>query len=332
MRKIRFALCLLAALCLTAGCGARAPKKWERQVFYFDTVVQLSFYAGKDGAKLMDGCLQICQRLQKTFDRTDAESELYAINHRTKQELDVSEDMAKLIAVGLQYYELSGGSFDITVAPLLELWDFKSEDGRVPDAADIREACAAVDAGAVHLNGRTLTFDRPDTMLDLGALVKGYAADLLKEYLVSGGVSSGLLDLGGNVLTIGEKPDGSAWRIGVQKPFAARGETAAILNVSDQCLVSSGIYERYFEQDGRIYHHILDPATGYPAENRVQGVSILCASALTGDALSTTCLALGEEKGPELIARMDGAEAVFVLDDGELLFTDESLKEQNGGR
>ena len=154
-------------------------------------------------------------------------------------------------------------------------------------------------------------------MIDLGALVKGYAADEMAAYLKSEGVSSGLINLGGNVLTIGSKPDGSMWRIGIRKPF----DSDAIIDtveVSDQTVVSSGVYERYFEQDGVIYHHILDPDTGYPIENGIWGDSIICSSSLQGDALSTTCLALGVEKASELIESLDGVEAVFINDRLEL--------------
>jgi thiamine biosynthesis lipoprotein len=209
------------------------------------------------------------------------------------------------------------GAFDITVAPLSDLWDFKSPDASIPDAEDIAKEAAKVDASKVHLDGNTLSFDSRDTMIDLGALVKGYAADEMAAYLKSEGVSSGLINLGGNVLTIGSKPDGSMWRIGIRKPF----DSDAIIDtveVSDQTVVSSGVYERYFEQDGVIYHHILDPDTGYPIENGIWGDSIICSSSLQGDALSTTCLALGVEKASKLIESLDGVEAVFINDRLEL--------------
>lgn len=329
MKKKRYFLpVLIAVLCLLAGCGTQAePEKFEKTTLYFDTVITISFYTDGDGDALMERCMQMCDAFEKTFSRTDEDSELYAVNHRTTDRVEVSSGISALVETGLAYYEKSGGKFDITVAPLSDLWDFKSEDARVPDADAIAAALAKVDASRVHVEGNTLVFDSPDTMIDLGALVKGYAADALKKYLTGEGVQSGLINLGGNVLAIGAKPDGSDWRIGIQKPFADYSETAAVVRVQDKTVVSSGIYERCFEQNGKLYHHILDPDTGYPVENDIEGVSIICDSSLLGDALSTTCLALGTQAAQELIAQTEGAEAVFVLKNGDILYTDESLRE-----
>lgn len=315
-------------LCLIAGCSAKKwPEKFEKTALYFDTVIGITFYARENGEQLMQSCMQICDSAEKTFSRTDAESELYAVNHRKTDQVEVSGDIAELVSVGLDYYEKSGGKFDITVAPLSDLWDFKSEGARVPAREKIEAARAKVDAAKVHVEGNTLIFDDPDTMIDLGALVKGYAADRIKTCLTDGGVKSGMINLGGNVLTIGEKPDGTKWRIGIQKPFAQHSELAASVEAADQSVVSSGIYERYFEQDGKIYHHILDPDSGYPVENEIDGVTIICDSSLQGDALSTTCLAVGLEQAQKILEETDGAEAVFVLENGELIFTDESLSQ-----
>lgn len=323
-----FAAVLAAVLCLFAGCGAQPePKKFERTTLYFDTVVTVSFYAGENGEELMQHCMDMCAQFERVFSRTDSGSELYAVNHRTENRVEVSKGIAELVTVGLDYYEKSGGKFDITIAPLSDLWDFKSEDAAVPEMERIAQAAAKVDAGKVHVEGSTLIFDSPDTMIDLGALVKGYAADAIKKYLVGEGVTSGLINLGGNVLAIGSRPDGGKWNIGIQKPFGDYSETAAVVKVEDQTVVSSGIYERYFEQDGILYHHILDPDTGYPAKSDIEGVSIICDSSLTGDALSTTCLALGSEQAEELIRQTEGAEAVFILKNGEVRYTDETLKQ-----
>lgn len=322
---------LIAAACLF-GCGARPePEKFERTALYFDTVVQITFYTEGDGDALMDHCMGLLDGFEKTFSRTDPESELYAVNHREEQRVEVSGDLAELVRAGLSYYECSEEKFDITVAPLTDLWDFKSEDARVPDKDAIRQALAKVDASKVHVEGNTLLFDSPDTMLDLGALAKGYAADRLKEYLTGAGAEHGLINLGGNVLTIGARPDGSKWRIGVQKPFAEHTETAAVVRVEDQTVVSSGIYERYFEQDGNLYHHILDPDTGYPADSDLQGVSVICDSSLEGDALSTTCLLLGYEKATKLILQREGAEAVFLTEEDVSATKGCDLAEKNAG-
>ena len=289
-----------AGLLLSVCMHAEAKQKdYTAANFFFDTVISLRITADENGQELLNHCMDMCRNYEHIFSRTDESSELYAVNHRNTDTVEVSDELAYLIGVGLEYYEISEKKFDITVAPLSDLWDFKSPDASIPDAEDIAKEAAKVDASKVHLDGNTLSFDSRDTMIDLGALVKGYAADEMAAYLKSEGVSSGLINLGGNVLTIGSKPDGSMWRIGIRKPF----DSDAIIDtveVSDQTVVSSGVYERYFEQDGVIYHHILD------------------SSSLQGDALSTTCLALGVEKASELIESLDGVEAVFINDRLEL--------------
>ena len=295
-----------AGLLLSVCMHAEAKQKdYTAANFFFDTVISLRITADENGQELLNHCMDMCRNYEHIFSRTDESSELYAVNHRDTDTVEVSDELAYLIGVGLEYYEISEKKFDITVAPLSDLWDFKSPDASIPDAEDIAKEAAKVDASKVHLDGNTLSFDSRDTMIDLGALVKGYAADEMAAYLKSEGVSSGLINLGGNVLTIGSKPDGSMWRIGIRKPF----DSDAIIDtveVSDKTVVTSGVYERYFEQDGVIYHHILDPDTGYPIEN------------LQGDALSTTCLALGVEKASKLIESLDGVEAVFINDRLEL--------------
>ncbi|MFQ9396278.1 MAG: FAD:protein FMN transferase [Lachnospiraceae bacterium] len=206
-------------------------------------------------------------------------------------------ETSELIQIGLSYGELSEGAFDISIEPVSSLWDFTSGDAVIPDEKELAEAVALVDYRKVHVNGNTVTFDTPGMGLDLGAIAKGYIADRIKEYLKKEGVEHALINLGGNILCLGDKPEGTAFRIGVQKPFGEATETLTICPIEDQSLVSSGTYERFFRKDGRIYHHILNPKTGYPYDNGLTAVTIRSDDSLTGDALSTTVFALGEEKG-----------------------------------
>lgn len=326
MRRILLGI-LVLTFCFSSAASAE-QKLYKTVALYFDTVIQISFYADDSGAELMKQCLNALASYEKTFSRMDSESELYAVNHRDTDAVEVSSDLAYLIETGLAYYEKSGGKFDITIAPVSDLWDFKSKDAAVPEEAKIKEALTKVGAENVKVENNTVYFADDGTMIDLGALVKGYAADQLKEYLTSQGVTSGVLNLGGNVLTIGADPDGKPWEIGLQKPFAGYSTMKEIVEVTDQTVVSSGIYERYFKQDDKIYHHILDPGTGYPVENEIEGVAIICDSSLLGDALSTTCLALGLDEATELIAQTEGAEAVFFLKNGETVYTDERMEQK----
>ena len=190
----------------------------------------------------------------------------------------------------------------------------------MPPSSAIEAAVKTVDYHGVTLDteNNTVLLQNRDAKIDLGGIAKGYIADRMKELLISRGVQNAIINLGGNVLVLGNKPDGSAYHIGIQKPFAEEGTPLAELPLSDASLVSSGIYERYFEKDGKLYHHILNPATGYPVLNNLLGVTIRSPLSVDGDALSTICFALGLNDGLALIESIPDTEAVFITDDYEL--------------
>ena len=206
--------------------------------------------------------------------------------------------------------------------PLTSLWDFTAANPVVPPADEISAAVKKVGYQNLELNDDTLTFLSPDTTVDFGAIAKGYIADRMKEYLMKQGVNSAIINLGGNVLCIGKKPDGTPFKIGLQKPYADRNETIETLNIEDMSVVSSGVYERHFVKDGVNYHHILNPRDGYPYENGLVSVTILSKLSVDGDALSTTCFSMGLEKGMELLNSMDDVYGVFITDDDKVHYTD----------
>ena len=309
-------ICGLALLTSLAGCGRSAAAEetvLTEEGLYFDTAISITVAADSEaaGEEVLNGCMELCQEIENTFSRTDPDSELYRVNHREADTVQISDDLAEVIGFGLQFYEISGGKLDITVAPVLELWNFTDGEARLPDPGELQAALEKVDGSSVHLTGNTLAFDCSDTELDLGALAKGYAADRLKAYLEEEGIESALINLGGNVHTLGSRPDGSDWRVGIQRPFADRGVTDQVVEVSGKSVVSSGIYERYFELDGVIYHHVLDPDTGYPVQNDLAQVTIVCDNSMLGDALSTTCLLLGQEEAEKILETYPDVQAVF---------------------
>ena len=177
------------------------------------------------------------------------------------------------------------------------------------------------DKGRVIFDGQDITLPSDDIQFDVGAIAKGYIADRLKDFLVKKGVNSAIINLGGNVLCIGSKPDGTPFKVGIQKPFADRNETEAVMDITGKSVVSSGIYERCFKQNGKLYHHILNPKTGYPYDNSLISVTIISDQSVDGDALSTTCFALGLEDGLKF-AEKKGVQAVFITEDYELHYTD----------
>ena len=173
----------------------------------------------------------------------------------------------------------------------------------------------------LSLSGNTLTFLSPDTSIDLGAIAKGYIADRMKEQLLEAGAKSAIINLGGNVLCVGSLPDGAPFRIGLQMPFADYEETFETLGISDLSVVTSGVYERSFTVDGTLYHHILNPKTGYPYDNGLIAVTILSGESVDGDGLSTTCFSLGLEEGLKLAESLEGVEACFIDSDYRVHYT-----------
>ncbi len=293
--------------------------------FKLNTVVTVTVYDSQD-QEILDGALALCDEYERIFSRTLPESELYRLNEGQLQEdggnYSLSDPLAELTAAGLYYGDLSDGAFDISIAPVSSLWDFTSGEGTVPDSEAIAEALELVNYRDVTLEGNALHFAKEGMQLDLGAVAKGYIADRIKDYLLEQGVESAIIDLGGNILCVGSRPGGDPFRIGLQRPFASRSETVATVEITDKSVVSSGIYERYFEEDGVLYHHILNPATGYTYDNGLVSVTIISDKSVDGDGLSTSCFALGLEKGMELIDSLPDVQAVFITEDGELHFSE----------
>ena len=307
------AWCLALCLCLSGclwGCGGSGESAAEGNGFYFDTEISIQI-TGKDPEELLDGCFSLCGQMETVFSRTREDSELYQVNHRSEDHVLLSEDLAAVVKTGIEFYELTGGKLDITVGPLCEIWDFTGEKNEPPSQEEIREALEKVDGSSIRLEGRILYFERQDTILDLGALAKGYISDKLKEYLKAAGVESALINLGGNVMTVGSKPDGSPWTVGIQKPFAPRGTYEKTVSVEDRAVISAGTYERYYEWQGQQYHHILDPDTGYPARTEYAQATIISSSGLLGDALSTSCLLLGREGAEALTGQFPDTELIL---------------------
>lgn len=291
--------------------------------FFMSTVVTISLYDYGDD-DVIQGCFDICDKYEHLLSRTLETSEIYRLNHADPSEFpfEVSDDTAELLSKALYYAELSGGAFDPSIAPLAELWNIMAENPRKPSDAAIQALLPHISYKDIVLEGNKVTLTDPHAAIDLGAIAKGYIADRIKDYLLSEGVNSAVINLGGNVLLVGSKPDGSVFKIGVQKPFEHYSETIAVAGVKDLSIVSSGIYERFFREDGVLYHHILNPFTGYPYVNDLTSVTIISPLSVDGDGLSTTCFALGLEKGLELINSMDGVYAMFITEDNELHYSE----------
>lgn len=314
------AVFLSAAIVLTGCSTPPANETVSKSGMYFDTVVKIEISGLKDSS-IMDHCFDLCKQYENMFSKEIETSEISKINSAKGTPVEVSAETASLIKKGLYYSELSGGAFDITIAPVSELWDFRGDKKEIPPQEAITEALTHVGYQNVTVDGNTVTLADPEAALDLGGIAKGYIADQLKAYLKKEGVKHALINLGGNILVIGNQPNGNDYKIGLQKPFDEQNTAITTVSVHDQSVVSSGIYQRYFKIDGKIYHHILNPQTGYPYENNLLGVTIISDQSADGDALSTTCFALGLEKGMELIKSIDHTEAIFITDDYQLHYS-----------
>lgn len=314
---------LLAVLLLLPALSACKEKEITQQsqvVFYFDTVTTINIYTNDD--KLLSDVEEECLRYERLLSKTVEGSDVWNINHANGQRVAVSEETRALIMMALGYSRQSGGRFDITVEPCVALWDFTGEGmGILPDAGELAAAAEKVDWTQVDVNEDGVMI--PAGMsIDLGAIAKGYISDMIAKFLMDRGVTSGYLNVGGNVRAIGSKPDGSPWRIGIQDPEGARDQSiVGVVTLSGDSVVTSGIYERGFVVDGVCYHHILDPETGWPVQNELAGISIVTENACMADALSTTVFTMGLEEGTAFIEGLAGVDAIFVTREGDVTWT-----------
>ena len=228
----------------------------------------------------------------------------------------IHDDTFRLLEKAVKFGRQTQGAFDITINPLVQLWGINKKGDFVPSEAEIQESLALVDYRSVHLDHQSTSCSlaKKGQSIDLGGIAKGFAADEVRKILIENGVQSALIDLGGNIATVGNHPDGGSWKIGIQNPLAPRGEYAACLSVSDRTIVTSGSNERFFMKDGIRYHHIIDPRTGKPAQSSVLSVTAIGNNSVYADALTTAFFILGPEKSFPLI-RQFHVEAVFIMKD-----------------
>lgn len=318
----RFIACMmsLALLISLAGCKSEQQlTKAESALFSMNTYMTFTAY-GEHAQAALDESITLIERLESLWSVTDEESEIYKANHNGGQALSVSQETADLIAFALEMAQKTGGALDPTVYPVLTAWGFTTDNRRVPPDEQIEGLLEAVGYDRIQLEGTSLTV--PEGMeLDLGAVGKGYTADLVTEVLSSHGVESAVISLGGNIQVIGSRPDGNDWRIGIQAPWEEGN--LGVLEVSDAAVVTSGGYENYFEdENGNIYCHILDPSTGYPVDNGLKAVTIIGKEGRLCDALSTALFVMGAEQAEAYWREHGGFDMMLITDKNEIMITD----------
>ncbi len=308
---------LLTAVVLLFGTAAcrRAPRA-TRTEFALDTVVSVTIYEADtaDTEGVLDRCFEEIKRLEGLFSATIPNSDVARINASGGAPVDVALETAELLRESLRISELSDGAFDITLRPVIELWDFSGNSG-VVDPVLLPHALRTVDYQGVLVEGQTVTLLNGGAV-DLGGVAKGYIADRVNAVLAEHGVTEAMIDLGGNIVVRGGK-NGKDWRVGIKDP-AETSQLCAVVTGRDVSVVTSGIYERGFTADGVRYHHILSPHTGMPVQNGLASVTVVCQNSATADALSTACFVLGEQQGLALVESLDGTEALFVRQDGTM--------------
>ena len=315
--KKYFISAMLSALLFLTGCSAESsPEPVQGTFFAMDTVMDFTIY-GESG--LIDQSESLITSLESLVSVTDTGSELYAINQTGSGTL--TGKASSLMEQTLEICRRTDGALDLSIYPIVRAWGFTTGSYQVPDEAEIQALLPLVDYRKIQYDAATGTVTLPEGMeIDLGSVAKGYAGQLAAQMLREHGVQSALLNLGGNVQTVGAKPDGSPWQIGIKDP---QGEDAMmVLSVEDQAVVTSGGYERYFEQDGQTYWHIMDPSTGHPADSGLISVTIVGDEGVVCDGLSTALFVMGLEKAADLWAQSDDFEAVFVTASGEVYITE----------
>lgn len=304
-------LILLLILLLLPVFGCSAQTVSSAVGFACDTVVTIRAYAPQE---TVDDALRLVSDYERVLSKTVENSDVWKLNHAAGQPVEVNPETAELLRLAVAISADCDGALDVSIAPLSALWDFTAESPSLPDADALQNAAALVDYRNIVIEGNTVTL-RNGASVDLGGVAKGYIADRVAEFLKQSGVRHACINMGGNVLVFGGKPDGTAWQIGVRDPNGTPEQSEEVLSLTDGAVVTSGNYERFFELDGVRYHHILDPKTGMPVQNGLASVTILTGQSALADALSTACFVLGPEASEPLLLRY-GARAIFLFTDG----------------
>lgn len=317
---------LVFVICVTfvipqTSCGLH--EKVEDTGFYLDTTctIEIDNMNKSKATALIDEAFKECRRYEQLFSRTIKGSDIYKINHAQGKPVKVAPETIELINDALSICKETDGLFDITVGQLTSLWNFSSENPKVPAQADIDKALSTVNYKNIIVKDDTVQLKNPDTWLELGAIAKGFIGDKLSMYLRDNGVTSGLINLGGNIITLGQADDGKGpWAIGIAAPYTHQQEVVGKVDMIDETLVTSGVYERYFEENNKKYHHVLNPKTGYPVKTDILGISIRGDenNSTWCDGYSTTCLLLGSKKAKEYMKEKKDFSYAIITTDGNI--------------
>lgn len=339
MKKEFFLISILIVMStFFVGCSRQKTPLTKTGV-YFDTVISITLYES-NSSKLIDECFEIAKSYENLFSKTIPESDISRINN-SNDWVQINKETFDLIESTFKYEELSGGKFSVVCGALVDLWDIPGRsailsnnidtvdnkslqlDHFLPTDAEIKKSISLCGHDKINMDPSTnsVRINTNGASLDLGAVAKGYIADKMKEHLVACGVESGIIQLGGNVLTIGNNitKDDGLYHIGITKPFSDSNEVITSVATADESVVTSGNYQRYFEYNGKIYHHIIDLTTGYPADTSLNSVTVVCSSSTEADIMSTVLFLSGKNKGAELVDSLNLTNVVFIDSNNQIL-------------
>lgn len=319
LRLIMTASVLLLAFSLS-GCGTQTV---SRECFAMDTVMTLSASGDQAEQALTEAEAEL-YRLDRLFSISSATGDIAQLNRSGSA--SVSDETGQLLTRALSFSEQTDGAFDPTIYPVAQLWGFYSGAFQVPSDTKLQAALKHVGWNRCHLDGSSVTLEE-GTQLDLGAIAKGYASARVAQIIQNAGVSSANLSLGGNIHVVGSKPDGSDWKVAIADPDDP-SDYAGILQVQDTAVVTSGGYQRYFEENGTVYHHILDPKTGYPARSSLNSVTVISQDDVLADALSTALFVMGPEQAADYWRQAEEAFEVIFLTDSHTILCSEGIADR----
>lgn len=275
------------------GC---AQKKASSTEFALNTVISITAYGDKSD-EAINAAFKEIKRIENLLSCHLENSEISKINKNAYMSpVEVSDETISVLKKTLAFSEKTNGAFDITIKPLADLWNITTENPIVPEVSKIQATLPDIGYDGIVITGKAVSFAKKGMQIDLGGAAKGYCADKAAEILISYGIKDAIVDLGGNIYALGKNEQGKKWRIGLQDPSLDRGDHFAVEELSDKTAVTSGSYERYFEKDGRIYHHILNPMTGEPADSGLISVTVISDNSFEADMLSTAVFVMGEDE------------------------------------
>ncbi len=301
--------------------GDASDEEASKDIFAMDTYMTVTAY-GDQAQEAVDEAGAEIERLDELLSTGNEESEIAKLNQSGSATL--SEDAGYLVERALELNEETDGAFDIAIYPVMEAWGFPTQNYQVPSEDTLQSLLKICDVSQITYDkdNRNISFYQEGMKIDLGGIAKGYTSSRIMEIYKENNISSGLVNLGGNVQALGTKTDGSKWRVAVQSPDNS-DDYLGVLSIADKAVITSGGYERYFEQDGKTYHHIIDPSTGYPAENGLMSVTIVSEDGTLADGLSTSLFIMGKDKAIEFWrAHSDEFDAILLTDDEKLYVTE----------